>query len=217
MLIQEQNLRLGELERMFGHCGLSGFRTWIDHHPAITTFFSSAGRVSDTAEAELREIVGYRNEAAHGEVDSVLGVAVLTEFAEFIFQLCRAIAEFVQNDMLTRLAKRNEFKEAGVVTETFSGNRMVARLNHAKLSVGDTIYLTARYRCTEAKVMSLQLQGKSVPEVDLADSTEVGIKTDVGPKRRTRVIVATAAAAAAAAAPASLGAEVAETAPRNRS
>jgi hypothetical protein len=136
MLIQEQNLRLGELERIFGHCGLPGLRSWIEHHLAITNFFTSAARVSDTAEAELREVVGYRNEAAHGEVDNVLGVAILTEFAEFIFYLCAAIAEFVQKDMLTRLLAKQHFHDAGEVAETFRGNVMVGKIENATVSVG---------------------------------------------------------------------------------
>src|SRR5690606_21446033 len=111
-----------ELERIFGHCGLSGLRGWIEHHHALRGFFSSAARVSDTPEAELREIVNYRNEAAHGEVDDVLGVALLTEFAEFILNLCIAIAEFIQKDMIIRLTKKSKALEAGIVTETFSKN-----------------------------------------------------------------------------------------------
>ncbi len=189
MLIQEQNLRLAELERIFGHCGLSGLRTWIEHHHEIRAFFSSAARISGTPEAELREIVSYRNEAAHGEVDNVLGVAVLTEFTEFILSLCIAIAEFIQNDMLARLAKKSEALEAGVVTETFRGNIMVAVLRDASVAVGDIIYLAAQYRCTEAKVLSLQLEDRDVASVEAQDATEVGVKLDVIPKRRSRVLI----------------------------
>lgn len=115
LLRAEQNLRMDELQRIFGDCGLSGAEAWVTAHPAVKEFFAQQARLSETAGSELRQIVEYRNEAAHGDVDDVLGSDVLIEFTHFFEAMCRSLVDFIQYDTLRRAKDLGRAVVVGVV------------------------------------------------------------------------------------------------------
>ena len=55
-LLQEQNLRLPELNKLFAGCGISGISPWIENSQPISQFFLQGSRLGGNAEHELREI-----------------------------------------------------------------------------------------------------------------------------------------------------------------
>jgi len=75
--------------------------------------------LSETAESELRQIVDYRNAAAHGDVDEVLGAELLVEFTEFMEALCESIVDFIQYDTLRRAKELGKAKVIDHVSERF--------------------------------------------------------------------------------------------------
>ena len=98
MLMQEQNLRLPELQRFMSACGIDGVTTWVEQHRAVTAFFTSGGRLTASATSEMVELIKYRNDAAHGSIDisDILHLNVLIEFCEFVGVVCEALAERIQ-------------------------------------------------------------------------------------------------------------------------
>lgn len=182
LLRAEQNLRMGELQRLFAQCGLSGVEAWINVHSDVASFFSSQSRLSETASSELKQIVEYRNEAAHGDVDDVLGAEVLTEFTQFFEALCRSIVDFIQYDTLRRAKALGRATVIGVITERFRDDIVVAKVAGATLSIGDDLYVCGKGLATIAKVKSMRLNDVEVQTATISEETEVGLRIGVRAK-----------------------------------
>lgn len=176
LLRTEQNLRMAELQRLFAQCGLFGIEPWITSHPAMRDFFASESRLSQTAASELKQIVDYRNEASHGDVDDVLGHEVLVEFTLFFEALCRSISDFVQYDTLRRAKEIGRATVVGIVSERFRGDIVVAKIANATLSVGDELYIFGKGLTGAAIVSSIQVDGGDLQTVTANEELEVGLR-----------------------------------------
>lgn len=179
LLRLEQNLRLDELVRMFSNCGLKNFGKWIASHPSITDFFASESRLSDTPTSELKQIVDYRNEAAHGDVDNVLGPDVLIEVTQFFKALCKCIVDFVQFDTLIRAKQLGTARVLGVISERYRDDIVVAKVTNATITVGDDLYVLGRKITMMAKIGSIQLNDVPVDTITITNETEVGLTLGV--------------------------------------
>ncbi len=182
MLRTEQNLRMAEMQRLFSHCGLSGLEDWVNKHSAVETFFSAQSRLSDTVESELKQIVDYRNEAAHGDVDQVLGTDVLVEVTQFFEALLRSIADFVQYDTIRHAKEIGKAQVLGVISERFREDIVVAKIAESDLAVGDIIYIHGKGVAMIGKVQSIQLNDVDFTAVVIKDETEVGLRLGVRAK-----------------------------------
>ncbi|AZV20997.1 MAE_28990/MAE_18760 family HEPN-like nuclease [Mesorhizobium sp. M7A.F.Ce.TU.012.03.2.1] len=182
LLRAEQNLRMAELQRLFSQCGLSGIDAWVTSHSAVAEFFAAQARLSETAASELKQIVDYRNEAAHGDVDDVLGAEVLIEFTHFFEALCRSIVDFIQYDTLRRAKELGRATIVGVITERFHDDIVVAKVKSATLSVGDEFYIFGKGLTMMASVNSIQLNDVNVETATVVDETEVGLRIGVRAK-----------------------------------
>ncbi|MEJ2818663.1 MAE_28990/MAE_18760 family HEPN-like nuclease [Caulobacter sp. CCG-8] len=182
LLRAEQNLRMTELQRLFSQCGLSGVEQWVTSHSAVEEFFTTQSRLSETAASELRQIVDYRNEAAHGDVDDVLGADVLIEFTHFFDALCRSIVDFIQYDTLRRAKELGRATVVGVISERFSGDIVVAKVTNATISVNDQLYIWGKGLTMLAEVKSIRLTDVEVETVTIAAETEVGLRIGVRAK-----------------------------------
>lgn len=182
LLRAEQNLRMPELQRLFGQCGLTGLEPWIISHTAIKAFFAEQSRLSETPASELKQIVEYRNEAAHGEVDDVLGADVLIEFTHFFEALCRSIVDFIQYDTLRRAKEIGRATVVGIISERFSEDVVVAKVTNATLSVNDGLYIFGRGLTMMAEVKSIRLNNADVQTAAITNETEVGLKIGVRAK-----------------------------------
>ena len=182
LLRAEQNFRMAELQRLFSQCGLSGIEPWITSHSAMEEFFASESRLSQTAGSELKQIVDYRNEAAHGDVDEVLGPEVLIEFTYFFEALCRSIVDFIQYDTLRRSKELGRATVVGVISERFRDDIVVAKVTNATLSVGDDLYMFGKGLTRVATVRSMQVDGADVQTVTTDGETEIGLRIGIRAK-----------------------------------
>jgi hypothetical protein len=188
LLRAEQNLRMAELQRLFAQCGLSHVEQWVVKHRAIEAFFSSESRLSETPESELKQIVDYRNEAAHGEVDQVLGTEVLIEVTEFFEALLQSIADFVQYDTLRRAKEVGKAQVLGIISERFRDDVVVVKIANAKLAVGDPIYIFGKGLTMIGEVKSIQLNDVDYPDVNITKEREVGLRLGVRAKKGCELI-----------------------------
>jgi hypothetical protein len=188
LLRAEQNLRMAELHRLFSQCGLTGVEAWITAHSAVKQFFAAGSRLSETAASELKQIVEYRNEAAHGDVDDVLGAEVLVEFTYFFEALCRSIVDFVQYDTLRRAKEVGRATVVGIISEQFREDVVVAKVTNATLSVGDSLYILGTGLSLMVQVKSIQLDDVSVTTATIAGETEVGLRIGVRAKKGCELI-----------------------------
>ncbi len=176
-LLQEQNLRLPELGRLFAGCGISDVSSWIESSQSISQFFQQGGRLGGSAEHELRELIKYRNDAAHGSIDisELPGADYLREFCEFALAICEAIAEKFLLESTNRLIDAGKSTVCGKAKECFKDGQVAIVNVVGKLEVGDDVVLKGKNYCLLAKVISLQLDGVSQDSVELSGDTEVGI------------------------------------------
>ena len=190
ILMQEQNLRLPELHRFMGACGIDGVAAWIEKHQAIKDFFASDDRLTASAESELAELIKYRNDAAHGSIDisDILHVNVLIEFCDFVSAVCEALAERIQLAGLNSLKLRNHVKERGKVTEALKDGMVAIGAMTGAFRVGSTAYLCGEAYCIERSIVSLQLEGVPHEEVNLASATELGMMFNA-PGKKNAVIM----------------------------
>lgn len=172
----EQNLRMTELQRLFGDCGLVGVESWVTKHPAIIDFFAQQSRLSETAASELKQIVDYRNEAAHGEVDDVLGPDVLIEFTHFFEAMSRGLIDFIQYDTLRRAKEVSRATVVGVISERYKEDVVVAKVKNATLTIGDKLYVFKKGMTTTAIIKSIQMDGVGKDTVAVTEETEVGLR-----------------------------------------
>lgn len=191
LLRTEQNLRMQELQRLFGQCGLSGIEKWVTSHPAIGEFFAAQSRLSETAASELRQIVDYRNEAAHGDVDDVLGAEVLIEFTQFFEALCRSIVDFIQYDTLRRAKELGRATVVGVISERFSEDIVIAKVTNATVSVNDRLYIWGKGLTMQAEVRSIRLADVEVETATVGVETEVGLRIGVRAKVGCELVAVT--------------------------
>jgi hypothetical protein len=182
LLRPEQNLRMAELQRLFSQCGLTGIEAWITSHTAIEEFFTVQSRLSETAASELKQIIDYRNEAAHGDVDDVLGAEVLIEFTHFFEAICRSIVDFIQYDTLRRAKELGRATVIGIISERFHDDIVVAKVANATLSVGDGLYIFGKGMTMMGEVKSIQLNDVDLPTATIGDETEVGLRIGVRAK-----------------------------------
>jgi RiboL-PSP-HEPN len=180
MLSHEQNLRMPELGMLFSRCGIPDIAAWSSKHPAIRSFFATEKRQSDKADAELKQLVDYRNDAAHGgiSVDAVLGPDILMEFADFLVVFFIALSERAQWSLIQTSLDHQKIRLAGIINEVFSGNIGVANVENATFAIGDLIYLRGANYCYEATILSLQENDVDVESSRVLKPIELGFRFD---------------------------------------
>jgi hypothetical protein len=177
LLMQEQNLRLPELTRLLTGCGIGNMTSWIEKHQSIRNFFDKEERLAATAEHEMRELIKYRNDAAHGSIniDELPGLDYLYEFCDFVGAVCEAMAERVQLTGLECLIESKAAVLHGKVTECLKSGKVVIAKVTGHFKVGDTIYLCGNDYCIAGEVNSIQAKNVSHTELTVLEVTELGI------------------------------------------
>jgi hypothetical protein len=188
LLRTEQNLRMAELHRLFNDCGLAGLESWVGSHAAVQAFFAEQARLSDTASSELKQIVDYRNEAAHGDVDDVLGPDVLIEFTYFFEAMCRSLLDVIQYDIIRRAKELNRATVVGRISERLRDDIVVAKVSNATLTIGDKLYVFKKGLTMIAEVGSIQIDDKGVEAVTTVEEIEVGLRLGVRAKEGCELI-----------------------------
>jgi hypothetical protein len=163
-LIYEQNLRKEQLEKIFNNTGIENTWKWIKNHRKIKYFVEEIAGGQSTAEAELRQLVDYRNEAAHGAVgiDQILGTQELLDLTDFVTALCEALVELVNYKIICRKELIDKAKQIGKISRWYDQKQVAevkATATDITLSVGESIWLineTSSY-CKLATINSIAI------------------------------------------------------------
>jgi MAE_28990/MAE_18760-like HEPN len=182
-LLHDQNLRKEALEKLFTDAGISKAWNWIERHRKMKSFLEEI-RFNDTiVEAELKQLIEYRNESAHGRiVSNSLDINPLLEICDFVEALCFALAELITYKIVDRRKSIGQLKQIGKITEWFKKpNAGVAVINNTSLALGNRVFLVNENiaYCQIAIVRSLQVDEVSQEEVQIAEEMELGLQFDV--------------------------------------
>ncbi|MCC3405860.1 MAG: hypothetical protein JGK17_09760 [Microcoleus sp. PH2017_10_PVI_O_A] len=101
-LLHEQNLRKEVLETVLRNAGIDEAWKWVINHKEIKYFVEEIRSSQNTAEGELKQLVDYRNKAAHGFVNEILGIQELLDLADFVEALCKSLADLVTYNIILR-------------------------------------------------------------------------------------------------------------------
>ena len=183
-LKRSQNLRKEILEDMFSRSGIPNCWHWVETYQSIRDFITFVHGNSNTAEAELQELLDYRNEASHNYlITSVLNTKAILEKADFLEAVCLALAELVTSRILEQQVQLAQASQVGTITEVFKrSGAVVARMNNVKLFVGQKLYISSPTTCHAVLVESIQINDVSVDNVAIDVNLEIGLKLGELPK-----------------------------------
>lgn len=180
-LFHEQNLRKEVLDKLFADAGIVNSWRWIEKHRYIQQFIQES-----TAEAELNQLILYRNDAAHATVEQIISASQLLYLADFILALCQALAELVTYQIILQQAFRGKAREIGKIHRWFDKARAArAKMKNVTLSVGDTVFLMNENSadCRFARIESIKLDDVSQNQVKITSETEVGLQFNINAKK----------------------------------
>ncbi len=182
-LLHEQNLRKKALETVLKNAGIDEAWKWVSNHKEIKYFVEEVRGRQNTAEGELKQLVDYRNEAAHGSTDEILGTQELLDLADFVEALCKSLADLVTYNIILLQRDRGLVREIGKITEWLpKPQAYVAKVQNVILTVEERVFLVLvndkLSYCYAAKVESIQLYGISHNHVEITSEEEVGLKFD---------------------------------------
>jgi hypothetical protein len=195
-LLHEQNLRKGVLEQLFAGAGIQNAWGWVEKHRAVKRFVEEVRANENTAEGELKELIDYRNEAAHGAViDNFLSSNALLELCDFVETLCQALAELVTYKVVDRQKSIGQAKEIGQITRWFPACKATrAKIKQTTLLIGTNLFLIkeASSYCQLVTIESIQMEEGGVwveKEQVVINSEEkvVGLKFDAEAREGLRL------------------------------
>jgi hypothetical protein len=145
---------------VFRNAGVNKVTEWIDGHRLVRSFIVNVRGDSTTFEAELRNFLEYRNDAAHGRIDTFLGTQALLQFADFIEAVSAALVECLLEELWKLREKRGETVVCGAITEVFKkAGVVVAQIAGTSVRTGEVIVLRGERFCRLATVESVQIDG----------------------------------------------------------
>ena len=188
-LLHEQNLWKGVLEKLLADAGIQKAWPWVEKHRAVKRFVEEVLANENTVEGELKELITYRNSAAHGaDIENILGSNVLLELCDFVETLCQALAELVTYQVIERQKSIGQVREIGQITEWFKKPRAaVAKLEETTLSVGGSLFLVGEAYCQLATIESIRIDDVDQETVKTTSGMEVGLKFDVDAREGLRL------------------------------
>ncbi|WP_013320950.1 MAE_28990/MAE_18760 family HEPN-like nuclease [Gloeothece verrucosa] len=192
-LFHDQNLRKDALQKLFAEAGISKAWNWVENHRSVKSFIKEVLGDENTPEGELKELIDYRNEAAHGAIiDNVLGYRRLLDLCGFVEVLCQALADLVTYHIIERQKSINKVKDIGKIIEWYKTSKAaVAKIIDANLSVGNTVFLVDKNKsyCQIVKIKSIQIDDISQPEVLITIETEVGLQFDQDARKDVSIYI----------------------------
>ncbi|MBE9143407.1 MAE_28990/MAE_18760 family HEPN-like nuclease [Planktothrix mougeotii] len=185
-IFHEQNLRKDALVELFTKAGIEKAWEWIIHYRQIKYFIEQVRGNQNTAEAELKQFIHYRNKAAHGSINEILGIQELLYLADFVEALCQALAELVTYQILLKKVSIGQAQKVGRVTEWFKKQKAaIVIVENITLSVGDKLFLVNEESsyCSLTRIESIQIDSQPRNEVKISSPTEVGLKFNIDTRK----------------------------------
>jgi hypothetical protein len=193
-LLHEQNLRKEALDTVLKNAGIDEAWKWVSNHKEIKYFVEEVRGSQNTAEGELKQLVDYRNEAAHGSTDEILGTQELLDLADFVEALCKSLADLVTYNIILLQRDRGLVREIGKITHWYPEPQAgVAKVKEVTLTVEERVFLVLvndkLSYCYSAKIESIQLNDIPHNHVEITSEEEVGLKFDRDARKELTIYV----------------------------
>jgi hypothetical protein len=187
-LSDTRSLKRDRIDELFAQVRLEGGWDWLSKHRYVTAFIDEVRGGQNTPDAELRGFVNYRNEAAHGAVDQVLGVGPLTEYADFVVVVCKAIDELVRWNWVRRCKDIGRAKVIGKVSERFRDNIVVAKMQKCEITDNMDVILFGQHYCYCAVIESIRVNDVPHNQLSVNGEIEVGLKLNIASQKQPDIV-----------------------------
>lgn len=182
----DKNLRKEALEKIFANAGIQNTWSWIKKHREVNKFIEEILANENTAAGKLKELITYRNDAAHGStINDILDSRTLLELCDFVEALCSALTELVTYKVLERRQSKDQVKNIGKITRWFNNPQAGrVKVNDCTLSVGDTLFLVSETKsyCQLVVLENIKIDETDKQQIEARGEIEIGVKFDVNAK-----------------------------------
>lgn len=186
------NLRWDDLGELTNRCGLEGFQSWMSNHRSLFDHFGAKRKIDELARSALKNLVQYRNDAAHGSIsiDEILGADEIIENANLVLAISTAMNEYFNHSALSLMVSDGRASKIGVVTENLRDNIIVANIEGASIKLGDGIIITTDRTISSCSILSIQIDDVDHEHAIIANPREVGLKLSEPAPHRANLICA---------------------------
>jgi hypothetical protein len=174
----EQNLRADALDQLLRKVGVADSWGWVSSHPQMQEFVTQFLGDEETVESQLKNFIDYRNEAAHGYPESVLGNETLEGISDFVQKLCEILAECMLCNATKHSLNAGLATAVGTIQEHYRNNIVVARMQESQMAIGNQLVVLGQHGCVLARIESLQVNDVPVDNIVAAAGLELGIRFD---------------------------------------
>lgn len=190
----EQNLRLNIVESLVSRLDHGGVREWLTNNEDICVLYEEQTAVIEQLDAELRGFVQVRNDAAHGNLQSLEGRDNLVRYCSLMSALIRALAAYFSKILLQYRVRAGKSKRLGIVTEVFpKANAFIVQVQSGcVLGRGLQVHMVSSNQYRSDAIISIQVRGQDVHQIAAdGDAFEVGLRCTVIPRRNVELYVDT--------------------------
>ncbi len=175
--VERQNYRLDALVKLLGFLGVPNVTQQLTRDPEIDRYLHERRGENATLESELRTFIKLRNEAAHAEVDEVIGADEFKSI-DLVGAVCQALARALERAAIARRVELTQFVNCGEVIEIHDdGYVAVIRASGIPVAVGDELLIVSDSKLVcSITVSSLQLDNVGHTRVDAIPGQEVGVR-----------------------------------------
>jgi hypothetical protein len=175
-LTDVENYRPSALRKLFGYIDFADCVAYLHKHPTTVDFIKAEFGNADTLDGILGQIVQLRNEAAHGNVASVLSSTELCRYVEFVFVVCRVLAEMVERRSLNLRITSGHCEELGTVIHRFSDSIVGIQSEAAEWRKGEKVAAKTPTSAKAVEICSIEVNRSAVTDVTAQAGQQIGIK-----------------------------------------
>ena len=185
----ERNYKPDVLRTFFTSVGIEDSWLWVDKHAAVQEYIGFSTRPDPTLENALADFVNYRNDAAHGLADEILGIDALLELVALVEAISIALAELVRDRIVQGLLKVDQAIEIGIITEIYPrAGAVVAKCSQGTICTGDILIVCGKRVCREVSVATIAINDQPCDGVSILQEIEVGLAVGQGMRQNWKLI-----------------------------
>ncbi|HZW13798.1 MAG TPA: MAE_28990/MAE_18760 family HEPN-like nuclease [Noviherbaspirillum sp.] len=195
-LLHDRNLRVDELQKLIGSCGLElGLSDWLRNHRLFSGDESLQLIGHATVEKAISALVDLRNEVSHAtrQVGEIFGEEVLIAYTNFVESLIDAIVEGFTHAAMKWHAEYGAWSAAGKINFVVTDDKhiCVAPLTSCKVRSGMTIFMKGKGHCCRTEIVEIRVNDAPVPEYTVVQAQEIGLRLSTAAIKGSEIFIRT--------------------------
>lgn len=173
VLFRDPNLRRSEIVKLYQFAELSDVWSIVEKDKALKTCLQTVEN-DESLENAVDNFVHFRNEAAHGNPDEILGIDSLRAWTCFVEAFCDALAKPLAAKNIDEERALGRCGPIGHVYKSYSGGVVLAAFHDCDLRVAQRLYARKGRNAYPLHVESIQRDNEPQEQIS-ADSTGLNL------------------------------------------